>query len=279
MLRFLADNPYKMKTLRKGASGQEVSTLQNMLRNKGYHLSSDGIFGTQTYVAVCQFQNQAHLTADGVVGPDTWKALIEDTPNSPKTPQTSSIDFDKAAQVLNVDPAAIRAVHQVESAGRNGFLPDGRPMILFEGHIFWAQLKKIGIDPNQHTAGNQDILFPKWDRTFYKGGAAEYDRLERAIHIHHSAALCSASWGMFQIMGFNHKLCRYDTVERYVEAMKKDSDHQFMAFVYFLQNTGIDIALRKLDWAEFARRYNGPGYASNRYDEKLKQAYLTFKNQ
>src|SRR5690606_7984441 len=31
--------------------------------------------------------------------------------------------------------------------------------------------------------------------------------------------------------------------------------------------------LRRKDWARFARLYNGPGYAQNRYDEKLAQAY------
>jgi len=35
-------------------------------------------------------------------------------------------------------------------------------------------------------------------------------------------------------------------------------------------------ALRKKDWATFARRYNGPGYAKNSYDTKLKSAYDRF---
>ena len=32
------------------------------------------------------------------------------------------------------------------------------------------------------------------------------------------------------------------------------------------------------DWAGFARKYNGPGYAENAYDQKLKNAYENFKN-
>ena len=31
--------------------------------------------------------------------------------------------------------------------------------------------------------------------------------------------------------------------------------------------------LRERNWAKFARAYNGPGYAQNQYDVKLKQAY------
>lgn len=35
-------------------------------------------------------------------------------------------------------------------------------------------------------------------------------------------------------------------------------------------------ALQAKDWAEFARRYNGPAYKENRYDEKLAKAYQKF---
>ena len=33
------------------------------------------------------------------------------------------------------------------------------------------------------------------------------------------------------------------------------------------------------DWATFARRYNGPGYAKNDYDGKLQRAYDRFAQQ
>lgn len=274
-----------MRTLRKGASGQDVSMLQNLLKDKGYPTSTDGIFGVQTHVSVCRFQKEANLTADGIVGAATWKALMANTKEikaasislQSTPPSTPTIDFSEAARNLNVEEAAIRAVHQVESGGRNGFLPDGRPIILFEGHIFWGQLRKLGVDPEKHVRGNEDILFPKWNRTFYKGGAAEYERLERGMEIDRQAALSSASWGMFQIMGFNYKLCGYQSVDEYVTAMKSSQQSQFMAFVSFLQVTGMDAPLRKLDWAAFARQYNGPGYAQNSYDKKLADAYRKFK--
>ena len=184
--------------------------------------------------------------------------------------------FEQAAQTLNVEVAAIRAVHQVESAGRTGFLPDGRCLILFEGHIFWAQLKKAGIPPEPHQAANPDILFPKWDKSSYRGGVAEYHRLHRACLIHHEAALKSTSWGMFQIMGFNHNLCGYDSVLTCAAAMQLSRDYQLRAFVSFIQNTGLDVLLRAHRWAEFARQYNGPLYKENRYDEKLEAAYVAF---
>jgi hypothetical protein len=38
-------------------------------------------------------------------------------------------------------------------------------------------------------------------------------------------------------------------------------------------------ALQKKDWKAFARLYNGPAYAQNRYDEKLCNAYSSFCKQ
>ena len=47
----------------------------------------------------------------------------------------TAADFARAAKNLNVEIAAIRAVAEVEAAGA-GFLPDGRPAILYEAHVF-----------------------------------------------------------------------------------------------------------------------------------------------
>jgi hypothetical protein len=288
-----------MNTLRKGKFGAEVSRLQKILKEKGYPVVVDGNFGSQTYLSVCRFQTSVHLPADGIVGKNTWQALLGEMPqqdaitehkkstaiqteNSLTTTKAVAVEkkemnFKGAAEMLGVEEAAVRAVHHVESGGRNGFLPDGRPLILFEGHIFWKQLRKNNIVPEKYVEGNEDILFPKWDRSFYKGGAAEYERLNRAIKIHPESAYCAASWGMFQIMGFNYQLCGYNNVFDYVADMKISADKQLLAFVKFLQKTEMDILLKKLDWAGFAAKYNGPGYQQNQYDEKLEYAYLYYK--
>ena len=44
-------------------------------------------------------------------------------------------DFIRAADMLRVEVAALRAVAEIESNGR-GFLPDLRPVVLYEAHIF-----------------------------------------------------------------------------------------------------------------------------------------------
>ena len=255
--------------LKKGSKGTNVVQLQELLKKEGYAVQPDGDFGEKTHVAVCQFQQRNGLSADGVVGQKTWDALAGKT--------DKAIDFAKVAAFLNIEEAAIRAVCEVESGGRSGFLDDGRPMILFEGHILWSELKKRNINPEMYQAAYSDVLYPKWDRAKYKGGAAEYSRLEKASKINKDAALCSASWGMFQIMGFNHKLCGYDTVSQYVDDMKANATNHLLAFAHFIKNSGIDKPLRALNWAEFAKKYNGPDYKLNQYDTKLQKAYLKYK--
>ena len=46
------------------------------------------------------------------------------------------------ANRLGIEPALLKAVQIVEAAGRDGFLSDGRPQILFEGHIMYKEFHK-----------------------------------------------------------------------------------------------------------------------------------------
>lgn len=64
------------KTLRKGASGDEVRELQAMLAALGYDVGTvDGAFGSATESAVRAFQTAKGLTVDGICGTATWAAL------------------------------------------------------------------------------------------------------------------------------------------------------------------------------------------------------------
>lgn len=188
-------------------------------------------------------------------------------------------DYKDASELLGVDTATIKAVTDVESAG-SGFLPFGRPKILFEGHVFWRELKKVGIDPIKLQPMNPDIIYPRWIKHYYKGGEEEWDRLERAQKINDAAALKSASWGLFQIMGFNYRFCGFEDVYGFVAAMKLNEGEHLKAFCKFIlsSNTLIE-AIRTRDWVRFAKTYNGIGYKANRYDEKLMKAYEKYTTQ
>lgn len=182
------------------------------------------------------------------------------------------------ANDLKIDPAAMRAVIEVESSG-GGFLPDGRPKILFEGHIFWSLIEAKGLKPRKLCKGNEDILYSRWTKKHYKGGAAEHDRLERAKAIHEQAALSSASWGMFQVMGFNYYVTDYRNVTDFVEAQYASELEHLKAFIGFVTSNKLLDHLRTRDWAKFACGYNGKSYKKNKYDERLEAAYQKFKYQ
>ena len=62
--------------VKRGMYGDEVSKLQNKLKEYGYYKDPvDGRFGANTLSAVVQFQMDAGLTADGIVGLSTWESL------------------------------------------------------------------------------------------------------------------------------------------------------------------------------------------------------------
>jgi hypothetical protein len=189
----------------------------------------------------------------------------------------SDQQFEQAAQSIGCETAAVKAVNQVEARG-NGFIADGRPKILFEGHIFWKQLLALGIDPKQHLTGNADILYPVWNITLVRPlyNMDQYQRLGKAKTINEEAALMSASWGAFQIMGFNFKACGYASVSDFVTA-QSDEGNQLQCFCNYLKSTHLYLNLQHLDWAGFARGYNGPDYLTNQYDKKLLNAYQKFK--
>jgi hypothetical protein len=180
----------------------------------------------------------------------------------PATPFTEGA-IQAAAARIGCDVAAVKAVIDVESRG--GFQPDTRPKILFERHLFHR------LTGGAHDAAHPDISSP--DAGGYVGGAGEYARLERAIALDRDAALKSASWGAFQILGRNHEAAGFANVEDFCAAMCRSEDDQLGAFVAFVLANHLDDELRRQDWAGFARGYNGPAFEKNRYDQKLATAH------
>lgn len=184
------------------------------------------------------------------------------------------------ANRLGIEPALLKAVQIVEAAGRDGFLPDGRPQILFEGHIMYKEFHKKFPDRDLAYLCKKFsmVFYPKWDKSKYFGGLGEYKRLELAKEIDEECALKATSWGMFQIMGFNHNLCGCKDVFDFVHKMSESHEKQLELMYYFMNNSGCLKELKEKDWAGFAKKYNGPGYAQNAYDQKLRNAYENFKN-
>lgn len=176
------------------------------------------------------------------------------------------------------DPACIWAVVDVETSGVTqgfGFRLDRRPQILFERHKFRA-----------FTGGRFDKEAP--DISGPAGGygslSSQYSKLERALTLCEreelgvEPVLKSASWGMGQVMGFNHEVAGFKSAADMVEAMKGGEDAQLVAMANFLVGNGLADALLKKDWTRFAKGYNGQDYWKNRYDVKLAEQYQRFSS-
>jgi hypothetical protein len=126
-------------------------------------------------------------------------------------------------------------------------------------------------------------LYEKWTKKYYRGGEGEYERMEKAANISSEpaakeAAYCSASWGSFQIMGYNYKNLGYNSINEWVTAMNEHEREHLAAFGKFIEMKSISGKklidwLQEKNWAKFAEGYNGSGYKKNKYDEKLKAAY------
>ncbi len=178
----------------------------------------------------------------------------------------SEDDFQQAAKTLGCEVRAIKALTAIESP-KGPYDRMGRPTILFERHYF-SRLTLRRYDGRYPGISNPvagGYSFPEPD---------QYVRLQHAYSLNASAALKSASWGAFQIMGANYAQAGYATVEQFVRAMCQSVGQQLDGFVSFIKsNPHLLHAIQQKNWAEFARIYNGPSYRKNLYDTKLAAAY------
>lgn len=257
--------------LRYGTTGPAVERLQHELRRRGMGLTADGIFGPATQAAVRAFQREQGLVIDGIAGRKTQAALYQEKGDK----ALRQIELVGAADTLEVELAAVMAVNEVESRGvgfHHGGARHNAPVILFERHIMHRRLQLHGVAVDEARRRHPGLVNPRPGG--YLGGPAEHRRLEAAVEIHEAAAIESASWGLFQIMGFHWSHLGYASAHAWREAMRASEGHQLEAFVRFIEaDPAIHAALRRRDWRDFARRYNGPDFERNDYDTRLAAAY------
>jgi hypothetical protein len=220
----------------------DLHVLQQYLRDTGrYHNDVDGDYGPLTRAAILQ--------------------ALEDGPDTALTLQ----DYLDSGGRLGCNPAYVLAFAEVEAHGA-GF-EAGYPKILFEPHIF-SRLTQHRFD-----ASHPAISYPKWGmRPYPKGANERYQQLLDAVGLDVYGGFASASYGKFQLMGFNHEACGYDNPWALAIAMAFDEPTQLKAFESFIRRNNLLQPLQNGQWVALARGYNGPAYAANAYDKKLAQA-------
>jgi len=180
------------------------------------------------------------------------------------------IDLPREGAALGIGEDEVHAVLDVESAG-TGFDSKGRPKMLFEPHIFY---RLLGPGEARVRAVRAGLAYPRWKRDYPRDS---YPRLVKAMAINEEIALQSASWGLGQVMGFNHVAAGYTSARAMVAAFLDDEETHLRAMMAFIKANKLDDELRRHDWAGFARGYNGPGFAKNGYDRKLAAAFAKWQ--
>ncbi|WP_206678896.1 N-acetylmuramidase family protein [Pseudomonas sp. SST3] len=182
-------------------------------------------------------------------------------------------DYLLAANELGCEVAAIKAVAVTETGNIGSYFTnegdDIVPSILFERHYFHALTGGV------HDTAHPDVS--NSSRGGYGRFSEQYKKLVKAYELNSSAALKSASWGKFQIMGRYYQNAGYTSVEEFVRELSTSEKNHLKAFVSFIKaDNRLAKAIVEKDWLSFAKAYNGP--AQQGYDKKMEAHYNAFKS-
>jgi peptidoglycan hydrolase-like protein with peptidoglycan-binding domain len=158
-------------------------------------------------------------------------------------------DLARAADRLGCDLAALRAVLEVEAAGR-WFLGDGTLPRRFEPHA---------LPPADRAALGWS---GGWRESLALGSGQRAALFARAYAANAEAAAGATSWGAPQVMGYHAPALGMVSAVAMAQAMADGAGAQLAAFVAYVEWAGAAPALRARDWLAFARIYNGRGQAA-----------------
>ena len=214
------------------------------------------------------------LTTDSIAMCDTICAAdsLVAVNDSLRYTTLSDADYRRVAEELGVEVAAIKAVVLIEAgAALEGFLAPGVPVINFDA-VMYRKMKS-----KDTRKAPSDAKIPEGIKSAY--GRKEWQQLINARKTNIDKANMGTFWGMFQIGGFNYKICGCKSVDEFVEKMSESEVAQLELFAKLIVNAKQVEYLRRKDWSGFARRYNGPSYAKRGYHTKMANAYRKFKAQ
>jgi hypothetical protein len=172
---------------------------------------------------------------------------------------------------LDCEPASVVALATVEV----GQIPvmHGLPVIRFETHV----MSRRTVEPVEleKVIRNVEGDWTAWDRRaqWYRGSAgwmpvhtgsqfSEWAALASASEVDPEAALESASWGVFQLMGYHWEEMGLPSVQAFVARNMRGPEVQIRLLGRYLrwaQDGAILEALQAKDWEQLTILYNGPG--------------------
>lgn len=210
----------------------------------------------------------------GKIHPVSFDSIIPAADAATRYTKLTEEDFERVAGELDIEIATMKAVVVIE-AGREmkGFWAPGVPIVNYDRSM-WAKCKRYVVNPRKAPASAK---IP--DGLTNPAAVRAWQRLISARKVCEEQANLSSFWGMFQIGGFNYKVCGCKSIDEFVRLMSYSELEQLELFATFITNSKLVQYLRAKNWAGFASRYNGPSYARRGYHTKLANAYNNFKKQ
>ncbi|MBX0290948.1 N-acetylmuramidase family protein [Hymenobacter sp. HSC-4F20] len=196
----------------------------------------------------------------------------------------------QAAVAAGFESRAVQALLQVETGGSGYDAKTGYLLIQFEPSWFRRLLPKpLAAALNQAAAvkrtapanltDEQAALLANWELTQanqVEGQVRERIAFDAATRIDQKTAQLATSWGLPQMMGFNHAACGFNTVAEMVESFRQSEANQLAAMLRWIRSKPLlASALKKKEWGVVAYHYNGVAYKQFKYDTRLAAAYAS----
>lgn len=175
-------------------------------------------------------------------------------------------DFEAVATELGVEWQALAAIAEAESGPLGGFAADGRPIILFERHLFSRKTNSRFDASNPNISNRTAGGYPRTQ-------AERWAQVREAFALDPEAALQSVSYGRYQMLGQHFASMSMPDARSYVALLARSERDQLNAFAAFLRANNMVDEIQRRDWAGFARLYNGPAYAQSQADTRIANAY------
>lgn len=237
-------------------AAEEILTEGDSLTVDSVEPFTEAVTPTRPLTVVEEIDSLMAAEADS---PDRYRTLTDD-------------DLRLVADELGIEVAAIKAVVSIEAgAAMEGFAAPGVPIINYDPSMYKVYGPKA---PSKK--GNPNAKVPSGLKGYQ---LKEWTQLTNARKKNAQGADMGTFWGMFQIGGFNYKVCGCETVDEFVEKMSYSELSQLQLFAKFLLGTGQIKYLRNKDWTGFARAYNGKSYAKRKYHTRMANAYKKFSQQ
>lgn len=162
-----------MSALKRGARGDEVKALQEMLSAAGYEVPATGVYGAWTERAVKAYQQKHGLGVDGIAGAKTFAALQPPLPRA--NPRAlAEADVPAAAPTTPVQTQELQEMPAQEAAEP---VQEATEPMHTGGLAQMFGAPGIGSDPDRNVADPGD---PNFVNMLQAGGLAKRSNADRS---------------------------------------------------------------------------------------------------